>query len=178
MKKQIENSIYSSLACPRVSAVLTCGSQRVNAITLSWHTPISRNPPLYGVSISPKRFSFKIMEEEKEFALNFLEHKHWKKVHYCGTHTGRKEDKIAKVGFVLENCERIKTKMIAQAYANLECKIVNEIELGDHTLFVGRIERCWVDDRFWADGKLKVKPVYQLGSYTYVTIDNRSEVFP
>jgi flavin reductase (DIM6/NTAB) family NADH-FMN oxidoreductase RutF len=178
MKKQIENSAYSSLACPRMSAVLTCGSQRVNAITLSWHTPISRDPPLYGVSILPKRFSFKIVENEKEFALNFLEHKHWEKVHYCGTHTGRKEDKIAKVGFTLENCERIKTKMIAQAYANLECKVVDQIEIGDHTLFVGRIEKCWVDDQFWADGKLKVKPVCQLGSYSYVTTDDKSEVFP
>jgi flavin reductase (DIM6/NTAB) family NADH-FMN oxidoreductase RutF len=179
MKIEIESSRYPSLAHPKMCLILTCGREKVNAITLAWHTPISREPPLYGVSVSPRRFSYGIIKEEKEFALNFLNFEHWEKVHYCGTHSGKEEDKIAEAGIMLEPCAEIGTKSIAQAYAVLECTMHDIVRLGDHELFVGEVKRASVEKEFWNGKKLKgVKPVYQLGNYTYTTMDDSSEVCP
>lgn len=177
MKIEVESSRYPSLANPKMCAILTCGN--TNAITLAWHTPISRKPPLYGVSVSPRRFSYGIIREGKEFALNFVSFDYWEMVHYCGTHSGKKEDKIANANISLEGCKAIGTNSIAQAYAVLECTLYDEKKLGDHTLFVGEVKRAAVDNDLWDGRRLKgVKPVYQLGSYTYVTIDSSSEIYP
>jgi flavin reductase (DIM6/NTAB) family NADH-FMN oxidoreductase RutF len=179
MMIEVESSRYPSLANPKMCIILTCGREKTNAITLAWHTPISRSPPLYGVSVSPRRFSYAIIEEEKEFALNFVGFDLWEAVHYCGTHSGKKEDKTAKAGIELEGCKTLGTKRMAGAYAVLECSLYDEHRIGDHTLFIGEVKSAEVDEDLWDGKKLKgAKPVYQLGSYTYVTTDNSSEIYP
>jgi len=179
MKIDIENSRHPGLAHPKMCLILTCGSKKTNAITLAWHTPISVKPPLYGVAVSPKRFSYSIIKEEGEFALNFVGFEYWEMVHYCGTHSGRRMEKITGAGIELEPCKNIGTKSISQAYAVLECTLYDDRKLGDHSFFVGEVRRSAVEKDFWDDKKLKeVNPVYQLGTYTYVTIDNSSEVYP
>ena len=58
---------------PRVAAVLTARfGEKDNAMTAAWHTPLSFNPPLYAVSVSPKRFTYRLIAESKEFAVNFM----------------------------------------------------------------------------------------------------------
>jgi len=40
---------------PKMAVIVTSSSKgKDNAMTAAWHSSISRNPPLYGVSISPK----------------------------------------------------------------------------------------------------------------------------
>ena len=56
------------------AAILTCTDKtgKTNPITAAWHTPISeKKPALYGVSIAPSRYSYKLIKESKEFAINF-----------------------------------------------------------------------------------------------------------
>ncbi|TET39970.1 MAG: flavin reductase, partial [Dehalococcoidia bacterium] len=58
---------------PKVAAIVTASSHgKDNAMTAAWHSSISLNPPLYGVSISPKRFSYELITESKEFGINFM----------------------------------------------------------------------------------------------------------
>jgi flavin reductase (DIM6/NTAB) family NADH-FMN oxidoreductase RutF len=62
-------------AFPMQAALTTCNDEegKTNVITLAWHTPISRNPPLYGISIAPKRYSHELIQKTKEFVVNFDE---------------------------------------------------------------------------------------------------------
>jgi flavin reductase (DIM6/NTAB) family NADH-FMN oxidoreductase RutF len=171
MKKVVNRSEFVSTAYPKMSIVVTCG-KKPNAITLTWHTPISRSPPLYGISVAPSRYSYELIEENKEFALNFLGFEHWKKLHYCGTHSGRKEDKIKNSSLSLEACKYIDTKMLKEAYANMECKLYEKVKLGDHKLFVGEVLAVYLDDSIRRD------PIYQIGSYSYTKIDSKVEAKP
>ncbi|GAJ12693.1 unnamed protein product, partial [marine sediment metagenome] len=58
---------------PRVAVVVTARARgRDNAMAAAWHMPISFRPPLYGVSISPKRFTYQLIVDSKEFGVNFL----------------------------------------------------------------------------------------------------------
>jgi flavin reductase (DIM6/NTAB) family NADH-FMN oxidoreductase RutF len=43
-----------------------------NAMAAAWHAPISFDPPLYGVSISPKRHTHDLIRRAREFTANFL----------------------------------------------------------------------------------------------------------
>lgn len=52
--------------------------------------------------------------------------------------------------------------LIEQCPINLECKVLHILELGSHSLFVGRVEESHVSESCLTDGKLdvdKVKPL-------------------
>ena len=58
---------------PRVAAIVTVHARdKDNAMTVAWHCSLSMSPPLYGVSISPKRFTLELILEAKEFGVNFM----------------------------------------------------------------------------------------------------------
>jgi flavin reductase (DIM6/NTAB) family NADH-FMN oxidoreductase RutF len=171
MKKEQSLSKFVNLTYPKMSVVVTCG-EKTNAITVTWHTPLSKNPPLYGVSMAPLRYSHKLIEDNKEFAINFFGFEHWKKLHYCGTHSGRTEDKIKNAGLSLEDCKYIGTKMLKEAYLNMECRLYKTINFGDYDLFVGEILAVHLDEAKKRD------PIYQIGHYSYTKIDSTVEVWP
>ncbi len=169
MKRELELSKYPSITYPKMSVIVTCGEKRVNGIALTWHTSISRKPPLFGISVAQKRCSYDIIKKEGEFAVNFMELSHWKDLHYIGTHSGRDVDKFEETGLKLEDCSFIRTKRIAGSYAVLECSLYDEFELGDHSLFVGEVKKALIEENEWA-GKVVARPIYQLGSYSYTTV--------
>lgn len=45
-------------------AVAVVGIEK-NVMPAAWHTPISADPPLYGVLISPKRHTFELLQKKK-----------------------------------------------------------------------------------------------------------------
>jgi len=73
MKQVSENvgSYYQHY--PRIAvAVSSYHDGKADVMTCGWHTPLSFKPPLYGVLLSPKRFTYKLIVESGEFAINIL----------------------------------------------------------------------------------------------------------
>jgi flavin reductase (DIM6/NTAB) family NADH-FMN oxidoreductase RutF len=167
---------YYYCAFPMQAVLVTCNDEKekTNIITLAWHTPISKKPPLYGISVAPKRYSHDLIKKTKEFVINFLPYSLANEVNYCGTHSGRTTDKIEETKLNLVDSGKIKTPSIKEAFANMECKLFKTISLGDHTLFVGEIVNLLADENAFKDDLLKnekMKPCYYLGSNIYTSID-------
>ena len=121
------------------------------------------------MSIAPSRFSHDLIEDSKEFVINFASFDLVQKVHFCGTHSGRNTDKIKDAGLDLVDAKEIKTKLIKQCFAHLECKLFKTIKLGDHDFFVGEVINTIIDEDAFENDVLenkKVKPCYYLGSNT------------
>ena len=58
---------------PRVATIVTAqAGGKENAMAVAWHTSISLNPPLYGISVAPGRFTYQLIVDSKEFGVNFL----------------------------------------------------------------------------------------------------------
>ena len=58
---------------PKVAVMVTASAQgKDDVMTAAWHSSISFKPPLYGVAISPKRFTYQLITESKEFGINFV----------------------------------------------------------------------------------------------------------
>ena len=110
-----------------------------NIITMAWHSPLSFEPMLYGISIGKTRFSHKLVEDSKVFAVNFMTHDHKDKALYCGRNSGISVDKFEKSGLTKEECESIDCCRIKEAAACLECEVIDSFDVGDHTFFVGKI---------------------------------------
>ena len=173
---------FYQYAFPMQAAIVTVSDEKgkTNPITVAWHTPISKKPPLYGVSIAPSRFSHNLIKNAEEFAINFAPFKIVEKVNYCGTRSGRNSDKIKEAELELFNAEKIKTKLIKQCYAHLECKLYKTINLGDHDFFVGEVLNTIIDEDAFEDDKLdnkSIKPCCYLGGNTYTTIDKVKKKF-
>ncbi len=173
---------FYQYAFPMQAAIITCIDKKgkTNPITVAWHTPISKNPTLYGVSVAPSRYSYKIIKESKEFAINFAPYNIVKSIQLCGTKSGRNTDKIKETILTLSKSKKIKTKIIKECYANLECKLFRIIKLGDHILFVGEVIHIQIDEGAFQNDILnnkKVKPCYYLGSNIYTTISNIRKQF-
>jgi flavin reductase (DIM6/NTAB) family NADH-FMN oxidoreductase RutF len=173
---------FYQYAFPMQAAILTCTDKngKTNPITVAWHTPISKKPALYGVSIAPSRHSYKLIKESKEFVINFAPYKLVEKIHFCGTKSGRNTDKIKETGLTLSKSKKIKTKIIKECYANLECKLYRSVKLGDHTFFVGEVVNTQIDENAFEKDILynkKVEPCYYLGSNTYTAIGSIRKQF-
>jgi len=174
MKTHMDISKFYHYAFPMQAVLVTCNDEngRTNPITIAWHTPLSKKPALYGVSIAPSRYSHDLIEKSKEFVVNFIPYSLVEKVHFCGSNSGRIIDKINKIGFTLGKSEKINTKYIKEGFVHFECKLYNTISLGDHTFFVGEIVNILADNDAFIDHKLskKITPCYYIGDCVYTTI--------
>jgi len=158
------------------AVLVTCNDRKgnTNIITLAWHTPISRNPPLYGISVSPKRYSHSLIKKSKEFVINFMLYNSVEAADYCGTHSGRTTEKVCQTGATLIPAQNLKTPLIKEGYAHLECTLVKTSTLGDHTLFIGKVVAVSADENAFLDDLLRtdrIHPLYYVGQNTYTTLD-------
>ncbi len=110
-----------------------------NLMTAAWVIPLSSNPPLVGVAISPLRYTHQFLERSREFGLNILSTEQVELSQYAGTTSGREEDKFSKGIFAVEPPQKIRAPLIAGCFATMECKLADSFTTGDHTLFVGEV---------------------------------------
>lgn len=167
---------------PKLAVLVTASSQgRDNTMTVAWHSSVSLKPPLYGISLAPKRFTYQLITESKEFGINFIPYGKSSLAAQVGGISGQEIDKLER--FNIEKGKPLKTKVpiFKDAYAAYECKLVDNRSYGDHIWVVGEIVAVHLnDDVFTTKRGLdlnKVKPLLYLGSEFYVTLDKDSTQF-
>src|SRR4030042_82977 len=164
---------------PKVAAVLTvnAGGKR-NAMAAAWHSAISFKPPLYGVAVAPKRFTYQLILESKEFGINFVPFEAAELVASVGGSGGKEIDKFIKFGIAEEKSLKTSVPILKDAYAAYECKLVDSRTYGDHVWVVGEIVAVhFIDDVLTSKGTLdldRLKPTLYLGAEFYMTTDRES----
>ena len=108
-----------------------------HAMTANAFTSVSLDPPLILVCVDHKSQSYPALVAGKTFAVNILSHDQ--------EHVSRRfattkvENKFEGVPFTLS---QMGLPLLENALAQLECATVNVHLEGDHTIFVGRVERA------------------------------------
>lgn len=126
----------------------TVSGEKDNIITLAMCHVFSFRPPLLGVGIGPKRYSYGLFKASKDFAINIPSRNMLRAVEVCGTESGRKVDKFEASGLTREKAEKVSAPLIAECPVNIECVKVNEVEAGDHTWFIGEIVAARADPAY------------------------------
>lgn len=130
----------SEISDPRHTVLVTCRDKgKDNVITLSWHSPVSFSPELYCIMVAFPRFSHDLIKKSKVFCVNFMSIDDEEKVMFCGTKSGKDTDKFEEVAFGKEKCRKIDCPRIKEALGYIECKVVNAVKAGDHTIFIGEV---------------------------------------
>lgn len=130
------------LLLPRHTVLVTVldePNNRTNIITLGWTTPVSHDPLIVGIAISPRRYSFGLIKEAKEFVINVPDITMAEESNWCGRKSGRRYDKFQETRFTQSPAKKIRTPVINECFVNLECRVVEEIVVGDHTTFFGEV---------------------------------------
>jgi flavin reductase (DIM6/NTAB) family NADH-FMN oxidoreductase RutF len=122
-----------------------------NPITLAMVHVFSFDPPLLGIGINPKRHSYDLIKELPEFVVALPRHTMAKETLDAGTYSGRDGDKWHKIGLHPIPSQVVRPPSIRECPVNLECKVVEEVETGDHTWFVGEIVAHNVEEGYVPD---------------------------
>lgn len=173
-KVRVDLSSAYRLLHPRHVVLVSCidGAGKANIITLAWSMPVSISPPLVAMSIAPKRYSHQLIEETKEFVVNVPTMDIVKETLFCGRRSGRIYDKFKEARLTPLPAKMVQPPIVKECVAHLECKLHQQITVGDHTLFIGRVLTAYADDGVF-DEKFdlkKVKPIYHMGGDDFATL--------
>jgi len=165
---------------PKVAAILTVNAGgKKNAMAAAWHSAISFKPPLYGVAVAPKRFTYQLIVESGEFGINFVPFEAAELIASVGGSGGSEMDKFHKFNMAEEEPLKTSVPILRDAYAAYECKLVENKIYGDHAWMVGEIVVVhFTDDFFTANRTLdlsKLNPALYLGAELYITANSKSE---
>lgn len=178
LRKSIEGAGGFRLDLPRVAAVVTCRARGTdNALTVTWHSPLSEDPPLIGVAIRPRRLSYELILEAKAFAINLLPLEKADLVAALGGSSGRQGDKFDRFRLAKEKPLKISAPIMHEAYAAYECTLEDHRTYGDHDWLVGRVVAAHYDEAVLRDGALditRVNPALYLSADQYGTTDRNS----
>ncbi|WP_202318353.1 flavin reductase family protein [Archaeoglobus neptunius] len=137
---------------PLRTYLIVSGVERPNVMTADWVVPLSFTPPMLGVAIGHTRYTHGLIKECGEFVVAVPTIELLREVWIAGTMSGGKSDKMEKLGLTLVESKSVKVPSIRECQANIECRVVKEVDVGDHTLFVGEIVSVTHGDAF-RDGR-------------------------
>ena len=106
-----------------------------------------RSPCIIGIALRKATYTHSLIEESRQFTVNFPTVAILNKVDQVGHITGRGGlDKFEKFGLTPLPSAEVLPPIIEECPVNLECKMLNVSEVGDHDLFLGEVVAMHVDE--------------------------------
>jgi len=120
----------------------------VNAGTFGAYTNLS--PTQIGIAVGKASHTLRNLRRTGELAINVLSRKIAWASEVCARNVPEDTSEVELAGLTLEEPEKVRTPLIRECVANLECVVEQEIPLGSHSLVVarcvaGRIEESCED---------------------------------
>jgi flavin reductase (DIM6/NTAB) family NADH-FMN oxidoreductase RutF len=135
------------LEFPAFPVVLVTVGENIIAIGLI-HV-LSFTPPKMGIGVHPKRYSYQLLEEVKDFGVNIPTRELVEKVNICGTVSGRNVDKFKETGLTKMKSKIIKSVLIDECPVNFECDKIEKLSFkGSHDWFVGEVVAAHKEENY------------------------------
>jgi flavin reductase (DIM6/NTAB) family NADH-FMN oxidoreductase RutF len=181
MKKKIKlHSATSTVFAPQLVGLVTTvdRANKPNVATFAWVMSTSHKPELIAVSVAKTRYTHECLMMTKEFVINLPTKELLKAVWTVGTLSGRNVDKFHVSGLTPTLSEVVAPPRIAECPTHVECRTVDTVETGDHTIFVGKVVAKSGDADAMSDGILseRVEPLFHLGGTRFVVGGERIDV--
>lgn len=137
--------VYGLLEPGPVVLLTTQREGKANVMTMSWHVMLEFEPPLVGCVVSDRNYTFEILRDTQECVINIPTAELAKKVVACGNVSGRSVDKFKKYGLTMQPAASVEAPLIAECYANLECRVVDPKMVENYCFFVLEVVQAWID---------------------------------
>ena len=123
--------------------VSTAQDGRANLMTMTWHMMMEFEPPLLACVCSGGNYSYEALLETKECVIAIPALELAEKVVDIGNCSGREVDKFATFGLTPLAASEVAPPLVAECFANLECRVVDTSLVDKYALFVLEVVRAW-----------------------------------
>ena len=122
---------------------------RPNAMAIGWGTiGIIWGKPMFLVLVRPSRYTYALLEQSDSFTVCVPAPSQYDALQYCGTHSGRDEDKLAVCGLQTVPSLRVRTPGLAGTPLIYECRIVHHNDIQPAELQEGIIQEYYPQDNY------------------------------
>jgi flavin reductase (DIM6/NTAB) family NADH-FMN oxidoreductase RutF len=175
MNESVPVSSFHRLLHPYNTSLVTCcdAEGQPNIIAIAWLIPVSVQPPLVGMSIRPTHHSYGLIRAAGEFVINVAPQEIARQVLFCGRRSGRDVDKFAATGLTAAQAQRVSSPIIEECLAHLECRVVQDVEAGDHRLVLAEVLAAYAPSGVLDEDGIydltRVHPLLHLGRNRFTT---------
>jgi len=165
------------------SPVLVIGTYgpdgKPNIMTAAWGGIACSKPPCVSVSLREATLTYHNIKQAEAFTVNIPSEKYLKEADFVGLVSGREHDKFKETHLTPEKSELVNAPLVAEFPYALECRLVRQVELGLHTMFVGEILGMVAESEVLSPRQLpdieKVRPMLwgSLGTMGYYGIGDK-----
>jgi flavin reductase (DIM6/NTAB) family NADH-FMN oxidoreductase RutF len=139
------SNVYQLLEPGPVVMLTTARKGRANVMTLSWHMMVEFEPPLVACVVSSANHSFAALRATRECVIAVPSLELAPKVVKVGNCSGRDLDKFALLGLTPMPANKVAPPLVAECFANLECKVTDTRMVRRYNLFILEVLKAWTD---------------------------------
>ena len=143
LAKKIKKQTWKpgNMLYPLPAIMVSCArrGEKPNIITLAWTGTVCSDPVMVSISVRKERYSYDIIRETGEFVINLTTEALAYATDFCGVKSGRDVDKFTEMGLTAGKAEKVLCPIISESPVNLECRVVNTLDLGSHTMFIAEV---------------------------------------
>jgi flavin reductase (DIM6/NTAB) family NADH-FMN oxidoreductase RutF len=162
-----------------VALLTTAWRGNWNVMPAAFVTPLSIDPPLIGVAIHPARHTHDMIKYSEEFALNIPTRELLHHTQYLGSVTGAQLNKLELTKLPTFRARKINAPLLEGCVGWIECGVHDAYQIGDHTLFVGKVVAASAEkdafDETWLLADPDERPLHYLGVNFYANLGDRLE---
>lgn len=143
MKPMPMSEVYQLLEPGPVVLLTTAQHGRPNVMTMSWHMMVEFEPPRVACVVSSGDYSYTALRATGQCVIAVPDVSLAREVVEVGNCSGRDVDKFERTGLTPLAAHAVAAPLVAQCYANLECKVIDTRLVARHELFVLEVVRAW-----------------------------------
>jgi flavin reductase (DIM6/NTAB) family NADH-FMN oxidoreductase RutF len=145
MKEFSLSKVYQLLEPGPVVLLTTASKGKTNVMAMSWHMMVEFDPPLVACVVSSADYSFAALRATRECVIAIPALELAPIVVQVGNTSGRDLDKFEAFGLTPLPAERVAPPLVAECFANLECKVTDTRLVNKYNLFVLEVLKAWID---------------------------------
>ncbi len=145
MKDLPLSKVYQLLEPGPVVLLTTARKGSANVMTMSWHMMVEFEPPLVACVVSSANYSFAALRATKECVIAVPALKLAPKIVNIGNCSGRDVEKFGRFGLTPLPAARVAPPLVAECFANLECKVADAGFVNKYNLFILEVVKAWTD---------------------------------
>jgi flavin reductase (DIM6/NTAB) family NADH-FMN oxidoreductase RutF len=145
MKNLLLAKVYQLLEPGPVVLLTTAHRGRANVMAMSWHMMVEFEPPLIACIVSNAGYSFAALKATRECVIAIPALELASKVVGIGNCSGQDVDKFKRFGLTPVLAECVAPPLVAECFANFECRVVDTHLVNKFNLFVLEVVKAWSD---------------------------------
>lgn len=147
--KQVDIEQAIKKRYPEGVALVVCKDEKgmVDITPIGWFMICNSKPRCWAISLQHRHYSHKVISETGEFVLCLPSYSQKDDVLYCGTVSGRNEDKLNKTRFKTIPSKKVKPPILKDCIACFECRVIEKVKAPDHTIFIGEILSAYISNK-------------------------------